>query len=341
MANETQSLEFKNKRLEHQQYGLVGKHSAVKICYWCKKSIRGEADCFKKDFYGIPTHQCLEMSPAITCNKRCKHCWRDTSIFSKGWVGQVDDPKVIVEECIKARYKLLNGFPGNKKVNRDRIKEAFIPTHAAISLTGEPMMYPRFSELIKEFFKQSFKTVFVVTSGTVPEAIRSLEVCPTNIYLSVEAWDKEMYNKLCSPVIPDAWERFLESAELLCSIKTRTVMKITCIKHMNMNAPEKFLHIVEKMNPDIIACKAYAWMGYSKYRLKKENTPNFEEVYEFSEKIAEASSYEISAFKKGSDIVILRRTNPRVVDKEEFIYDGPDKEKERIEKYLKEVKNKL
>src|SRR3989338_6383075 len=232
---ETQLPEFKRERLEKQHYKLVGNHSAVKICYWCKKSAKGLADCYKNDFYGIPSNQCLEMSPAITCNKRCKHCWRDTSVFSTKWVGPVDDPKFIVEECIKSRYKLMTGLKGNPENDLDRIEESFIPKHAAISLTGEPMMYPRYGELIKEFFKHDFTTIFGVTSGTVPETIKSLDVFPTNIYLSVEAWDKEMYKTLCIPVIPDAWEKFLESADLLKSVKTRTVMKITCMKGMLMH----------------------------------------------------------------------------------------------------------
>ncbi|MEM3126944.1 MAG: 4-demethylwyosine synthase TYW1 [Candidatus Woesearchaeota archaeon] len=334
---QNQLPEHKRKRMEKQQYRLVGNHSAVKICYWCKKSVRGEAECYKNDFYGIPSHQCLEMSPAITCNKRCKHCWRDTSVFSVGWVGPIDDPKEIVEESIRARYNLLNGFPGNPKVDLKKIDEAFIPKHAAISLTGEPMMYPRYAELIKEFFKHGFTTVFAVTSGTVPETIKKLDIYPTNIYLSVEAWDKEMYEKLCIPVIPNAWEKFLESAEILKQIPTRTIMRITCMKGINMHSPEKFSWLVEKMQPDIVECKAYAWMGYSMERMKKENMPNYKEVDEFAKKLMKACNYEMALSKKGSDVVMIKRPTPRIVNEKSFIYEGLEKEKQRQEEYNKEI----
>lgn len=333
----TQLPDFKRERLENQQYRLVGNHSAVKICYWCKKSIRGTADCYKNDFYGIPSHQCLEMSPAITCNKRCRHCWRDTSVFSTGWVGPVDDPKDIVEGCIKARHELLNGFGGNKEINQEKVEESFIPKHAAVSLTGEPMMYPRYSELIKEFFRQDFTTVFAVTSGTVPETIKKLEVYPTNIYLSVEAWDKEMYKQLCIPVIPDAWEKFLESAEILKTVGTRTIMRITCMKGLNMHAPERFTWLVEKMQPDVIECKAYAWMGYSRQRMRQENQPNYEEVDEFARKMMKATGYDLALSKQGSDIVMLRRPEVRKIDGEEFFYDGLEKEKKRTEEHRKKA----
>ena len=334
---ETQLSEKKRERLERQHYRMVGNHSAVKICFWCKRSIQGRGFCYKRDFYGIDSHRCLEMSPAITCNKRCRHCWRDNSVFSKEWVGVVDEPKDIVAGCINARKKLLMGFLGNNSVDKKIVEESFRPTNAAISLTGEPMMYPKYPELVKEFFNAGFKTVFAVTSGTVPETIKKLEIWPTNIYLSVEAWNKEMYQKLCSPLISDAWEKFLESAELLKSAKTRTVMRITCMKGINMDSPEKFVFLVESMNPDVIECKAYAWMGYSRQRLEKENTPKYDEVKKFAEMLAKAAKYEAAASKIGSDIVLLRRTTPRIVGGEKFIYEGLEKEKKRQEKYLRDI----
>ncbi|MBI4140748.1 4-demethylwyosine synthase TYW1 [Candidatus Woesearchaeota archaeon] len=341
VEQETQLPEHKRERLEKQQYRLVGNHSAVKICMWCKESIRGKAECYKNDFYGIPSHQCLEMSPAITCNKRCKHCWRDTSVFSTGWVGPVDEPKDIVDNCIGARYKLLLGFGGHPSADRNKVEESFVPKHAAISLTGEPMMYPRYPELIKEFFSRGFTTVFAVTSGTVPETIRALDIFPTNIYLSVEAWDKEMYTKYCIPVIPDAWEKFLESAALLKSAKTRTIMRITCMKGINMDAPEKFRFLVDIMQPDVIECKAYAWMGYSRQRLLLDNAPDYGEVDAFARRLMFATNYEIALSKVGSDVVMLRRKTPRIVDCTTFIYEGLDKEKLRQQQFVKEIVAKL
>ena len=59
---------------------------------WTKECLRGGLSCYKNTFYGIDTAGCLEMSPALTCNQRCQHCWRDTSIFSNEWEGPVDEP---------------------------------------------------------------------------------------------------------------------------------------------------------------------------------------------------------------------------------------------------------
>jgi len=150
-----------------------------------------------------------------------------------------------------------------------------------------------------------------------------------------------MYKKLCIPVIPDAWEKFLESAELLKNVPTRTIMRITCMKGLNMDTPEKFSWLIEKMQPDVVECKAYAFMGYSMDRMEKSNTPNFDEINEMAEKLAKATGYRIALAKKGSDIVLLARTTPRIVQKKEYIYVGLEEEKKRQEEYNKEIALKL
>jgi len=35
--------------LEKQSYEFCGEHSAVKICEWTKKSLRGDGVCYKKN----------------------------------------------------------------------------------------------------------------------------------------------------------------------------------------------------------------------------------------------------------------------------------------------------
>lgn len=45
--------------LKKQQYGVVGRHSAVKVCEWTKKSLVTGNSCYKQKFYGIQSHRCL------------------------------------------------------------------------------------------------------------------------------------------------------------------------------------------------------------------------------------------------------------------------------------------
>ena len=39
--------ENKKKDLEKQGYRIVGNHSAIKVCHWTKRAIRGEDVCYK------------------------------------------------------------------------------------------------------------------------------------------------------------------------------------------------------------------------------------------------------------------------------------------------------
>ena len=100
-----------NKLLKKQHYEIVGKHSAVQICRWTKKSLRGEGVCYKEKFYGIKSHLCCQMSPAVMwCPNRCVHCWRAIELNLGTEIKKEDSPKEIIDKCILAQRKLLKGF---------------------------------------------------------------------------------------------------------------------------------------------------------------------------------------------------------------------------------------
>ena len=157
------------KLLEKQQYGFVGSHSAVKICAWTKKSLLNQGTCYKQKFYGINSHRCCQITPSIGfCQYLCEICWRpvEHTIGTK-LDFKVDDPKEIVKNSVKAQKTLLSGFGGNEKADKEKLKQAQNPIHYAISLSGEPTLYPKLSELIKELKKEN-KSTFVVTNGMLP-----------------------------------------------------------------------------------------------------------------------------------------------------------------------------
>jgi len=300
--------EWKLARLYRAQYRVVGNHSAVKICHWTKEALRGNAPCYKQTFYGIKCAQCMEMTPALTCNQRCLHCWRDISIFSEPkWAGKVDEPKDIIEGCIEERKKLLSGFKGNNSVSSELFERALTPVHAAISLTGEPCLYPRIADLIDGFFASGFESVYLVTNGTVPEALQKLNRLPTNLYISLTASNPAMYKKLCNPVINDGWERLQESLGLMSSIKTNTVLRITTINGLNMDNPQEFIPHIERAKARYVECKAYMHVGYSKERLSEQNMPSMEKVRAFASAIEENSNYKIKDERPDSRIVLLER----------------------------------
>ena len=295
------------KALIKQHYKIVGRHSGVKLCHWLKKSLFDEGFCYKQKFYGIESHRCLQMSPSLLwCNQSCIFCWRAIE-YNQGYVLEdADEPEDIVEGCIDAQRKLLIGYKGIlDRINRRKFEEAWNPKHAAISLIGEPTIYPRLSELIEVFHKRGF-TTFLVTNGMLPEVLENLDPLPTQLYISVESYDKELQRKINRPIFNDAWSRLLRSLEIFSGLKTRRVMRITLIKGINMDA-DKFTKLIELAEPTYIETKAYMYVGYSKYRLKPENMPRHEEVLKFAERLSEATGYKIKDDVLDSRVVLLAK----------------------------------
>ncbi|OQD58144.1 putative wyosine biosynthesis protein TYW1 [Methanobrevibacter arboriphilus JCM 13429 = DSM 1125] len=295
------------KKLEYSGYRFLGSkgHSAVKICHWTKKSILNEGFCYKEKFYGIESHRCLQMSPAVPfCHQKCSFCWRDLSLTKTKWVGDYDDPKTIIQDAIHAQNKLLCGFFGNDKADRKKLEESKKPNNAAISLAGEPMFYPDINDLIAEFKKQDF-TTFLVSNGVIYEKLANLQNEPTQLYLSLDAPDKKTYVDLCTPQINDAWLNINKSLETLNSFDSRTCIRTTCVKHKNMFDHENYAKLIDLANPDYIEIKAYMCVGYSRDRLTLDNMPTFNEVIDFAQKIADLTGREITNDSEISRVVLL------------------------------------
>ena len=60
------------------------------------------------------------------------------------------------------------GVPG---VKLDRLAEGMSARHCALSLVGEPIMYPQINDLIKLLHGRGIST-FLVTNAQFPDAIR-------------------------------------------------------------------------------------------------------------------------------------------------------------------------
>lgn len=306
---------LQKERLYRQQYRLVGNHSAVKVCFWTKESLRKKGKvCYKQLFYDVHTANCLEMSPAITCNQRCLHCWRDTSVFSPKWQGHADDPKDIIKGCIDERKNLLIGFKGNTKIDLKQWEKSLVPDHAAISLTGEPCLYPKLPQLIDSFFNDfNFRSVFLVTNGTVPEMLKKIGVeskhFPTNLYLSLEAYDETSHKKFNNPVIKNSWKKVAESMRYLSTInkKTNTILRITAVKNFNLDKAKEITQYVQLMQPKYIEIKGYSFLGYSRKRLKEENVPAWIEVKDFAKELSLLTGYKITNEHEPSMIVQLTK----------------------------------
>ncbi|MFH1256502.1 MAG: 4-demethylwyosine synthase TYW1 [Candidatus Diapherotrites archaeon] len=291
--------------LKHQHYALFG-HSAVKLCLWTKQSLYKNRFCYKQKFYGIQSHRCMQMTPCVSfCEQKCVYCWRPLTEFNH-FAKECDDPKEIVEHSIANQRILLSGYGAlREQIGEKKLSEAFDPKQVAISLAGEPTLYPKLGELIKEFRKRKM-TTFLVSNGLHPEVLEEITL-PTQLYVSLEGANEQMHKKIDVPLIKNSWKKINESLELLSSLKTRTVVRITAIKGLNMEKEKEFAALLEKASPHYLEIKSYMFLGSSRERLKQENMPTFEEVLKFSENISEHCGYIVKDYSKESRVVLLVR----------------------------------
>jgi len=252
------------------------------------------------------------MTPTVlNCTMQCLFCWRaqsgDLKIkWSETEQPEWDTPKDIVEGCIKAQLKILSGYKGNLKTDSKKLSEALSPKHVAISLTGEPTLYPWLGDLIKGFHKKGF-TTFLVSNGTLPQFLSKLSEEPTQLYISVCAFDKGNFLETCRPQIPLAWENLNETLSLLPSFRCPTVIRITLARHLNMKNPELYARLIKKASPTYVEPKAYMHVGFSRLRLGFENMPTHREVHEFATKLAGEMGYNILDESPESRVVLLSR----------------------------------
>lgn len=298
------------KELEKAGYRFVGKHrhSAVKICEWTRKSLSQNRICYKQKFYKIDSHRCCQCTVSLFCLNRCLYCWRSFKVFLAKSMDTVaiDEPSEIIDEMIKAQRLLLTGFKGNAKVDRKKWEEAQNPTNFAISLVGESILYPKISEFLKELHRRKAST-FLLTKGLAPEKIKSLEVEPTNFYISLCAPDKQTFIMVDRPIIPNAWNKQMESLELMKSFNCRKVIRLTLVKNLNLKEPEKYAKLILKAEPDFIEAKSYFHLGESQKRLPREAMPSIEDIRQFAQKLSEHMRYTIKDEDIASRVVLLSK----------------------------------
>ncbi|MEM5828915.1 MAG: 4-demethylwyosine synthase TYW1 [Candidatus Aenigmatarchaeota archaeon] len=302
------------KRLEDAGFRFLGKykHSAIKTCEWTRKALRNDGFCYKQKFYGIASHRCLQFTPALPfCTHRCLFCWRDINITYPKWRGGIDKPKEIIKEAIEKQREILQGFKGNPKVDKQKFYEAMLPNQIAISLAGEPTLYPKLPELINETKKLGLSS-FLVTNGTIPNMIKKLtKNPPTQLYITLPAPNEEIYIKTCNPFLKDGWKRIMRSLSLLKSFEynARTVVRLTLVKNLNFLEPNGYGKIIREFQPQFVEVKSFMSVGFARARLPYEAMPLHEEIKKFSKSLAKFCNYKIIDEKKESRVTLLKRNN--------------------------------
>ncbi|KAF8858259.1 hypothetical protein BDZ45DRAFT_651524 [Acephala macrosclerotiorum] len=274
--------------LTKQGYSIVGSHSGVKICRWTKSALRGRGSCYKYSFYGIASHQCMETTPSLSCSNKCVFCWRHgTNPVGTTWRWKVDPPELIFDGVKAGHYKKIKMMRGVPGVRAERFAEAMRIRHCALSLVGEPIFYPHINEFTAMLHKEHISS-FLVCNAQHPDQLRSLKPV-TQLYVSIDASNRESLRKIDRPLHRDFWERFQECLEILREkrFQQRTVFRLTLVKGFNIeDEAEGYADLIEKSLPCFVEIKGVTYCGTSSSAgagLTMQNVPFYEEVCAFVE----------------------------------------------------------
>ena len=430
MEKKLQEIGFDKEKLVKSymksNYRIVGplKHSAIKPCHWQEQKLltgRANRNCYK-GYFGIESETCIQNTPTLPfCNHQCVFCWRDieTASFGPEWKGDMDEPKILVNEMIRhsknlifehitkrksldnleIMHKILYTYSDilkNKdsakvhfremelakilnttraKIHRavlvlkncailrnpdedsyvlhdnivDKIKthgeidkliakdvttkedldkvfeNAENPKHAAISLAGEPMLYPKIGELVEEFRKRDMCT-FIVTNGTQPEVLKKLvekNQLPTQLYVTLTAPTKQDFIKISRPLTKNSWENLMETLRIIPTLSCRTVIRITSVKYLNINLDmvPNYVKLLKMANPNFIDIKGFT-IEASALNLEKrlgkfkgdhtlrEFGPSFNDLLSFAKELERLGGFPIIETHEPSRDILLRGSWP-------------------------------
>ena len=272
--------------LTKQGYTIVGSHSGVKICRWTKSALRGRGSCYKYSFYGIRSHLCMEATPSLSCSNKCIFCWRHgTNPVGTTWRWKVDSPELIFQGVKEGHYKkikMLKGVPG---VRAERFAEAMRIRHCALSLVGEPIFYPHINRFLEMLHAEHISS-FMVCNAQHPDQLQALDRV-TQLYVSIDASNRESLRKIDRPLHRDFWERFQRCLDILREKRhvQRTVFRLTLVKGFNVDDEViGYANLVEKALPCLIEIKGVTYCGTSTSAgagLTMQNVPFYEEITTF------------------------------------------------------------
>ncbi|MCJ1378586.1 hypothetical protein MMC17_001685 [Xylographa soralifera] len=272
--------------LTKQGYTIIGTHSGVKICRWTKSALRGRGSCYKHSFYGIASHTCMETTPSLSCSNKCVFCWRHgTNPVGTTWRWQVDPPDLILAGAITAhlqKIKSLRGVPG---VRAERFQEAMHIRHCALSLVGEPIFYPHINAFVALLHARRISS-FLVCNAQHPEQLAALAPV-TQLYVSIDASNRESLRKVDRPLHRDFWERFTRCLDILRArrFRMRTVFRLTLVKGFNIDDEvDGYADLVARGLPCFVEIKGVTYCGTSSSGaagLTMRNVPFYTEVVAF------------------------------------------------------------
>ncbi|KAK8042581.1 Wyosine base formation [Apiospora phragmitis] len=206
-------------------------------------------------------------------------------IFGTTWRWVVDPPELIFDGVKAGHYKKIKMMRGVPGVRSERFAEAMRVRHCALSLVGEPIFYPHINEFLAMLHAERISS-FLVCNAQHPDQLAALKAV-TQLYVSIDASNKESLRKIDRPLHRDFWERFQRCLDILREkrFKQRTVFRLTLVKGFNVDDEvEGYADLVERGLPCFVEIKGVTYCGTSSSAgagLSMANVPFYAEVTDF------------------------------------------------------------
>lgn len=275
------------------------------LCYWTRRALTHGERCYKGEFYGVPSHMCMQMTVnPRTCNLDCMFCWRSPL--------KQDDPEIprSAEDMLKAARRqhraLVCGYHTNPSALREIVAEALHPRMCTISLSGEPTLSPVLPQVVEQMKKCNL-VVFLVTNGTRMSIMTKMHPLPDQVYFSLSAGDSDGFQRLCRPTRGCDWDDVLAGLDILRALKTRRVIRITFLKGLTEQWADSFSRLVLRGLPDYVEIKAYEHRGSSTGTLSAACVPAHDDIRSLAERIGAKTGFRLSAFNRRSRVSLLSR----------------------------------
>uniref|UniRef100_A0A5F5PG58 Radical SAM core domain-containing protein n=1 Tax=Equus caballus TaxID=9796 RepID=A0A5F5PG58_HORSE len=259
------------------------------------------------------SHRCMETTPSLACANKCVFCWRHhTNPVGTEWRWKMDQPEMILKEAIENHQSMIKQFKGVPGVKEERFEEGMTVKHCALSLVGEPIMYPEINRFLKLLHECKISS-FLVTNAQFPVEIKNLKPV-TQLYVSVDASTKDSLKKIDRPLFKDFWQRFLDSLKALAAKQQRTVYRLTLVKAWNVDELQAYAELVSLGSPDFIEVKGVTYCGESSASsLTMANVPWHEEVVRFVHELVDLiPNYEIACEHEHSNCLLIAHKKVRI-----------------------------
>ena len=192
---------------------------------------------------------------------------------------------MIFQGMKEGHYRMVKSMRGVPGVRSERFAEAMKIRHCALSLVGEPIFYPHINRLL-DMLHQEHISSFLVCNAQHPDHLERLSKV-TQLYVSIDASNKESLKRIDRPLHRDFWERFLRCMDILRArrFEQRTVFRLTLVKGFNIeDEAEGYADLVERALPGFVEIKGVTYCGTSTSQgagLSMQNVPFYEEVSAF------------------------------------------------------------